>query len=125
MVQPIPMELRIKIMEAVDNGMSCHEAAARFGIAPSTVSRWRVRQRESGDFAPMPQGGDMRSHRFDERSEEILALWNARDDITLAQLRVALAEIGLHASVSGLRSFITRRGMARQKGLAVRPGADV
>lgn len=36
----------------------------------------------------------MRSHRVEERASDILAAWGARKDITLVELRSALAEKG-------------------------------
>ena len=119
MGQPLSMDLRSRLLAAVDDGMSCRGAAARFGVAPSTAIRWHARRCETGSFAPKPQGGDMRSWRVEERSDDILALWAARKDITLEELRTGLAEIGLTISVSGLHRFFVRRGMTRKKRLAM------
>ena len=119
MGQPLSMDLRSRLLAAVDDGMSCRGAAARFGVAPSTAIRWHARRRETGSFAPKPQGGDMRSWRVEERSDDILALWAARKDITLEELRTGLAEIGLTVSVAGLHRFFVRRGMTRKKRLAM------
>ena len=119
MGQPLSMDLRSRLLAAVDDGMSCRGAAARFGVAPSTAIRWHAQRRETGSFAPRPQGGDMRSRRVEERSDDILALWAARKDITLEELRAGLAEIGLTVSVSGLHRFFVRRGMTRKKRLAM------
>ena len=117
MAQSLSMDLRSRLLAAVDDGMSCRGAAARFGVAPSTAIRWQARRRETGDFAPKPQGGDMRSRRVEERGDDILALWAARKDITLEELRAALAETGLTVSVAGLHRFFVRRGMTRKKRL--------
>ena len=119
MGQPLSMDLRSRLLAAVDDGMSCRGAAARFGVAPSTAIRWHAQRRETGSFAPRPQGGDMRSRRVEERSDDILALWAARKDITLEELRTGLAEMGLTVSVSGLHRFFVRRGMTRKKRLAM------
>jgi transposase len=113
------MDLRSRLLAAVDDGMSCRGAAARFGVAPSTAIRWHAQRRETGSFAPKPQGGDMRSRRVEERSDDILALWAARKDITLEELRTGLAEMGLTVSVAGLHRFFVRRGMTRKKRLAM------
>ena len=43
----------------------------------------------------------MRSRRVEDRGDDILALWEARKDITLEELRLALIEIGLTVSVAG------------------------
>ena len=119
MGQPLSMDLRSRLLAAVDDGMSCRGAAARFGVAPSTAIRWHAQRRETGSFAPRPQGGDMRSRRVEERSDDILALWAARKDITLEELRTGLAEIGLTVSVAGLHRFFARHGMTRKKRLAM------
>jgi transposase len=119
MGQPLSMDLRSRLLAAIDDGMSCRGAAARFGVAPSTAIRWYAQRRETGSFAPRPQGGDMRSRRVEERSDDILALWAARKDITLEELRTGLAEMGLTVSVAGLHRFFVRRGMTRKKRLAM------
>ena len=119
MGQTLSMDLRSRLLAAIDDGMSCRGAAARFGVAPSTAIRWHAQRRETGSFAPRPQGGDMRSRRVEERSDDILALWAARKDITLEELRTGLAEMGLTVSVAGLHRFFVRRGMTRKKRLAM------
>tara|TARA_B100000678_G_scaffold271603_1_gene260383 strand:- start:315 stop:695 length:381 start_codon:yes stop_codon:yes gene_type:complete len=111
----LSMDLRSRLLAAVDGGLSCRAAAARFGVAPSTAIRWRAQQRETGDFTPKPQGGDMRSRRIEERAADILAIWEARKDITLEELRLTLAEKGLVVSVAGLHRFFVRRGLTRKK----------
>jgi len=115
----LSMDLRVRLLAAVDGGLSCRAAAARFGVAPSTAIRWHAQRRATGDFAPRPQGGDMRSRRVEERSADILALWEARKDISLEELRAGLAQIGMIVSVAGLHRFFMRRGMTRKKRLAM------
>jgi transposase len=119
MGQPLSMDLRVRLLAAIDGGMSCRAAAARFGIAPSTAIRWQAQRRAIGSFAPKPQGGDMRSRRVEARRADILAIWEARRDISLEELRLALIEVGLQVSVAGLHRFFVRRGMTRKKRLAM------
>lgn len=69
MAQALSMDLRARLLSAVDDGMSCRGAAARFDVAPSTAIRWQAQRRETGGFAPKPQGGDMRSRRVEERCD--------------------------------------------------------
>lgn len=125
MAQTLSIDLRSRLLAAVDDGMSCRGAAARFGVAPSTAIRWQAQRRETGGFAPKPQGGDMRSRRVEERSDDILALWAARKDITLEELRAGLAEMGLTVSVAGLHRFFVRRGMTRKKRLLMQSSKTV
>lgn len=62
----------------------------------------------------------MRSRRVEERRAEILAVWEARKDISLEELRLALLELGVHVSVAGLHRFFVRHGMTRKKRRATR-----
>jgi len=119
MGQPLSMDLRVRLLAAIDGGMSCRAAAVRFGIAPSTAIRWQAQRRATGSVAPKPQGGDMRSRRVEERRAEILTAWEARKDISLEELRLELIELGLHVSVAGLHRFFVRHGMTRKKRLAM------
>ena len=119
MAHTLSMDLRSRLLTAIDDGLSCRAAAARFGVAPSTAIRWQAQRRETGDFAPRPQGGDMRSRRVEERAADILAIWEVRKDISLEELRAGMAEIGLIVSVAGLHRFFMRRGMTRKKRLAM------
>lgn len=115
MGQPLSLDLRTRLLTAIDGGMSCRAAAARFGVAPSTAIRWRAQWRSTGSCSPKLQGGDMRSRLIEERGQDILALWQGRKDITLEELRASLAEIGLYVSVADLHRFFVRRGRTRKK----------
>lgn len=119
MAKPLSIDLRSRLLAAVDGGLSCRAAAIRFGVAPSTAIRWQAQRRDTGDFAPKPRGGDMRSRRVEERAGDILAIWEERKDISLDELRLALVEVGLSISVAGLHRFFIRRGMTRKKRLAM------
>jgi transposase-like protein len=72
MGQPLSMDLRARLIAAIDDGMSCRAAAARFGVAPSTAIRWHAQRRDVGHFKPKAQGGDMRSHRVEKRAATFL-----------------------------------------------------
>jgi transposase len=113
------MDLRRRLLAAIDEGMSCRAAAVRFGVAPATAIRWQAQRRDTGSFAPKPQGGDRRSRRVEDRRADILAVWEERKDISLEELRQALIGVGLHVSVAGLHRFFVRRGMTRKKRLAM------
>lgn len=53
MPRPYSMDLRERVVSAVnDEGQSRHEAAARFGIAPSTAVHWLKRAHTTGSVAP-------------------------------------------------------------------------
>jgi transposase len=89
--------LRSRLLAAVDNGLSCRMAAARFGVAPSTATRWHAGRHDTGTFAAKPQGGDFRSGRIEERAGDILTIWDARKDISLSSRNAGSSSTrGLH-----------------------------
>jgi putative transposase len=52
------MDLRDRVVAAVErDGMSCHAAAARFGVAVSTAIKWMQRYRRTGSAALGQMGG--------------------------------------------------------------------
>jgi transposase len=110
MSKALSVDLRDRVIAAIEGGMSCREAAARFGVSASSAIRWRSRVRTQGDVRPGPLGGDRRSGHVERHAELILGLVEARDDITLAELREALAQQGVGTSVSSVwRLFGGRR----------------
>lgn len=92
MTKPLSNDLRERVIEAVSSGTSCHAAAERFGIVPSTAVKWTRRWRDTGSVEPRPQGGDKRSGRIEAHAGEILSLIEARRDITLAEIAAHLEE---------------------------------
>jgi len=120
MGQPLSMDLRSRVVAAIDKGASCRAAAARFGVAPATAVRWHAQRRITGSYAPRPQGGDTRSRRIEAHRDRVLAIWEAAKDITLDELRVELARTGLTVSNATLHRFFVRHGITRKKRPATR-----
>ena len=91
----LSVDLRFRLLAAVDGGLSCRAAAARFGVAPSTAIRWQAQQRETGSVASKPQGGDMRSRaRVDVRRRvERSAGWRCHAVSVGEPLRNCLSEV--------------------------------
>src|SRR6266446_6873538 len=55
MGKPYSMDLRERVVAAVETGgLSCHQAAAQFGVGVSTAIVWARRLRETGSVAPGP-----------------------------------------------------------------------
>ncbi len=52
MGKPMSMDLRERVVAAVDGGMSRHKAAERFGVSVSSAIRWTSRARRLGRFGP-------------------------------------------------------------------------
>jgi transposase len=48
---PLSMDIRKKVMKAIEGEMSRRKAAARFDIGPTTVVRWAKRAATTGEVA--------------------------------------------------------------------------
>ena len=100
---------------AVSEGLSRHQAAARFKVSPSSVIRWMDRQKTTGDIAPHPQGGDRKSARIEAEAAFILGLVEATPDITLEELQAHLADRGVNVAISTIWRFFNRRQITFKK----------
>ena len=115
MVKALSVDLRSRVLAAVSEGASHRAAAERFGVSAASVSRWRALERETGDLRPGALGGDRRSGRVEAQAELILALVAATPDITLEELRLALAGRGHAFGYGTLQRFFARRRITRKK----------
>ncbi len=118
MGKPLSMDLRSRVVSAVDGGVSRRKAAERFGVSISSAIRWTSLSRRTGDVRPKRQGGDKRSARVEGHAPLILAAVEVRRDITLEELRAHLAGHGIAVAVSTLWRFFKRHGLTLKK----RPG---
>jgi transposase len=121
MAKALSSDLRSRVIAAVEGGLSCRAAAARFGVSVSSAIRWRSLFRQTGDARPKRQGGDRRSGRTEAHADLILALLQAQSDITLAELRAGLAERGIGVGIGTLWRFFDRRRITLKKSRRTRP----
>ena len=115
MAKALCLDLRQRVIDAIDGGMSRRQAAEHFSISPSSAIRWHQRHRTMGSLRSHKQGGDRRSGRIEAHVGAILALVEARSDITLAEIRGRLADQGVHAGIGTLWRFFDRRRITRKK----------
>ncbi len=131
MTRPLSIDLRERVIDAVDGGMSRRAAAERFGVSISAAIKWVQRWRETGNRRSHAQGGDYRSHRIEAHAEEIFTLVNDRPDITLVEITEHLEqERNLRVALSTVWRFFDRhdvtfkKNRTRQRTRSVRcPGA--
>jgi transposase len=115
MPKSLSFDLRSRVLAAIDEGLSCRQAAARFGVSASSAIRWQALRRLGGDGRAKPQGGDRLSRRTEQHSDLIRALFAATPDITLPELKDRLARSGAHVSVAALWRFCKRHRLTRKK----------
>ena len=119
MAKSLSIDIRERLVSAVDGGMTRHSAADRFGVAASTAIKWVDQWRRTGDLAPRPRGGDRRSARIEVHAEEVLRLVAETPDITLEELAEHLHEgHGLKVDPSTVWRLLDRHGMTFKKNRA-------
>lgn len=121
MSKALSVDLRVRVLAAVESGASHRQAAERFGVSAASISRWRNRSREVGDPRPKALGGDRRTGRIEAHRGTILGLVTATPDITIQELRETLAGRGLSFGYGTLQRFLVRHRMTRKKRLAMQP----
>src|SRR4051794_10990771 len=115
MSKALSLDLRTRVLAAIGTGLSCRQAAERFGVSASSAIRWRALERTQGDARPRALGGDRRSGRIEAHAALILALIEETPDITLDELRATLAERAVSVGYGSLWRFFDRRRITRKK----------
>ena len=121
MARALSCDLRQRVVEAIKQGLSRRQAAARFGVSPSSAIRWAALERTTGEVAPKMQGGDRRSGRIEDQADFILEQVARTPDITLGELRAKLGERGVSVGTTSLWRFFQRRRMTLKKRRRMRP----
>ena len=115
MSRALSLDLRIRVLSAVREGLSHRAAGVRFGVSAASVSRWRTLEREQGDARPKALGGDRRSGRIEAQCAVVLSLLEEKPDMTIEELRAALGERGHTFSYGSIQRFLVRHGITRKK----------
>ena len=73
MSKALSLDLRVRVLAAVEAGATHRKAGERFGVSAASVSRWRERKREEGEPHAKALGGDRRSGRTEAHHDVVLA----------------------------------------------------
>ena len=115
MGKPYSMDLRERVVAAVETGgLSCHQAAAQFGVGVSTAIVWVRRLRETGSVAPGQMGGHKPKAISGEHRAWLLERAKARD-FTLRGLVAELAERGLKVDYRAVWNFVHAEKLSFKK----------
>ncbi len=116
MAQYLSEDLRVRVIRAVEGGMSRNAAARHFGVSIASAVRWMDTYLRNGRTAPKPRGGDRRSQRIGSQADFLMAAIEDAPDITLAELRDRLVEErGETFSISTIHLFFRRHGISYKK----------
>lgn len=125
MTRPFSLDLRQRVIDAINAGQSCRAAATRFGIAPSAAVKWHRLWRETGSVAPRAQGGDKRSNRIEALGPAIFAMLEEAVHITLAEIAERLErEHEQRFAPSTVHRFFRRHGWTFKKNRVTPPSRN-
>ena len=114
MGKPYSLDLRKRVVSAIEGGMSRNQAAKHFGVAISTAIGWMQRMEETGSIAPGQMGG----HKPKAISGEH-AIWLSQrmknGDFTLRGLVAELAERGLKVDYRSVWEFVHAEELSFKK----------
>ena len=123
MTRPYSLDLRDRVVAAVEQeGLSRHQAAARFGVAVSTAVHWVRRHRATGSVAPSKIGGHKKRVLRGEHADWLIARCRERE-FTISQLvEELLAVRALKVDRRQVWEFLHAEGLSFKK-KPVRKGA--
>src|SRR3954454_24243778 len=114
MPAPYSEDLRQRVIGFMALGGSAR-AATRFDVSVSSATRWAQRWRAEGHARPRPMGGDRRC-RLSEHSAKVLQLVARQPDLTLQEIRSALAvSCGITVGLSTMHRFLRAHSVTRKK----------
>jgi putative transposase len=116
MTKPYSLDLRERVVFAVVNeGMSRHQAAARFGVAVSSAIRWVARFHKTGSALPSKIGGYKPKTLRGGHAAWLIARCKEKD-FTISQLVQELQTVrGLRVDRRSVWEFIHAEGLSYKK----------
>jgi transposase len=120
MARPLSKDLRERIVGAVESGASRRSVAGRFRVSVSCVVKLMQRWRETGSVDPGQMGG-WKDYALADHEAVVRALIAKGPDLTLEELRAALAQKGILVGRSSVDRFLKARGLTFKKSRSAPP----
>jgi transposase len=115
MPAPMSMDLRERVVRAVEGGSSIRAAARRFEVSASAAIKLIRRVRETGSPAPAQVGGHW-PPALAGHEDELVKLVEATPAITLVELQAELRHrFGLSPALSTLHRTLRGLGLRHKK----------
>ena len=120
MPAPYSQDLRERVIGFMALGGSARAAAGRFNVSVSSAIRWARRWRTEGHARPRAMGGDRRS-RLSEHRARVLQLMAQQPDLTLQEIRNALAAWEITVGLSTVHRYLSAQNLTLKKRACTRP----
>ncbi len=115
MTAPLSNDLRDRVVQAIENGLSRRAAAAKFDVSIASAVRWHQRFKRTGSIEPDAMGGDYHSHRAEAHAAAVFGWIDVEPDLTLVEIRDRLAKQGQVFSPSTIWRLLDRHGYTLKK----------
>ena len=113
MPKPCSLELRERVVNAIESGASCREAAEWFEVSPSSAIKWMQRRQATGNVAAKPSGGSISP--LEAHADFLLSLIAGQADLTLDEIVVAMRKRRIAGSRSAVWRFFQRHNISVKK----------
>ncbi len=108
-------DLRMRVIHAIDQGLSTRKAAARFKVSVAVAGEWYRRWRDHGETGPRRQGQPPGS-KLDAHEDFILELVVEAPDIALYEIAERLVDDrGVSACPATIWHFFDKRNITYKK----------
>jgi transposase len=108
------VDLRTKVLRAVDQGYARKEIVQLLGVSPATIKRSLKQRRETGNVAPKPRPGRL-PKKLGPLQAELVAQLQTHDDVGLeGQCRLWEQSHGVRVSTATMSRAIKRVGWTRK-----------
>lgn len=114
-------DLRVRLLTAVDAGMSKAHAARIFGVHEETIRRYSRQRRETGRLDPRPHPGRPPTIRPEQREVLWAQLVEHPTAILTEHCDLWEAQTGMRVSITTMSREIRRLGWTRKKDRWVPP----
>jgi transposase len=114
MTRPYSVDLRERVVRAVEAGLSRRAAARRFEVSVSFVIKLVQRWQRRGTVQPERYGGWKRAI-LAAHAERVHELLRVEPDLTIAELRSRLAAEAIQVSPAAISRFLAAAGLTRKK----------
>lgn len=114
MARAYSLDLRNRVVVAVENGQPCRAVAATFGVSIASVVKWSQRYRATGSPAAHRQGG-RRPYVLEGELDWLLQRLKESPEISVRALCAKLADRGIVVSHFAVWHLLKREGMSFKK----------
>jgi transposase len=115
MPSPLSTDLRFRVVQAIEAGLSRRAAAEKFSVSTASAVRWHQRYKRTHCVEPDAMGGDRHSHRAEAHAASVLGWVEENRDITLVEIVERLAAQGHVFAPSTVWRLLDRHDLTVKK----------